>query len=331
MEGIKLSAAFSTSLESPDHIRLAEDLGYHRAWLYDGGPMGADVWMMLALAAERTERIGLGPGVTIPSFRHPAVTASSAVALEGLAPGRVAVGLGTGLAPRTMGDRPIPWSYMIRYIETFRALLRGETAQWKGRKIRMLHPGASVFPVELPIYIAAQGPKGLAVARDLADGLFVVSTVPEQAREFAEVANLVWGTVLDEHESDADERVRAAGGPGLMPVLHAGYEMFGEDFVASLPGGRQWLEVIKRAPEDERHLAIHKGHLRYLNEADEAAWDAGAHALLRKFTISGTAAEVRSKVESYADQGVTELVYGPMQHDVERELRAVARAVGVST
>ena len=49
---MKLSAAFATSLESPDHIRLAEDLGYHRAWLYDGGPMGADVWMMLALAAE---------------------------------------------------------------------------------------------------------------------------------------------------------------------------------------------------------------------------------------------------------------------------------------
>jgi 5,10-methylenetetrahydromethanopterin reductase len=86
---------------------------------------------------------------------------------------------------------------------------------------------------------------------------------------------------------------------------------------------------VKRAPEDERHLVVHKGHLRYLNEADEAAWGAGAHTLLRGLTISGTAEEVRSKVESFAEQGVTELVYGPMT-DVERELRAMADAVGVS-
>ncbi len=324
---MKLSAAFSTSLESPDHIRLAEDLGYHRAWLYDGGPMGADVWMMLALAAERTERIGLGPGVLVPNLRHPTVTASAAAALEGLAPGRVAVGLGTGFAGRTMGGGPIPWSYMTRYIETLRGLLRGETVQWDGAKMRMQHPHASVFPVEIPIYVAALGPKGLGIARDLADGLYALSRVPEEAREFAQVAYLAWGTVLEDHESDSDERVRAAGGPGLMAIIHGGYDMFGEDFVASLPGGRQWLEVVNRAPEDERHLVVHKGHLRYLNEADDAAWDAGAHTLLRELTISGTADEVRSKVESYAEQGVTELVYGPMT-DVERELRALADAVG---
>ena len=324
---MKLSAAFATSLESPDHIRLAEDLGYHRAWLYDGGPMGADVWMMLALAAERTERIGLGPGVMVPNLRHPAVTASAAVALEGLAPGRVAVGLGTGFAGRTMGGKPIPWPYMTRYITTLRALLRGETTEWDGGKVRMQYPDSSLFPMEIPIYVAAQGPKGLGVARDLADGLFALSSVPEHAGEFDEVAYLAWGTVLDEHESDGDERVRAAGGPGLMAILHGGYEMFGEDFVASLPGGPQWLDVVNRASEDERHLVVHKGHLRYLNEADEAAWDAGIHTLLRELTISGTADEVRRKIESFAEQGVTELVYGPMT-DVERELRLMTDVVG---
>ena len=324
---MKLSAAFATSLDSPDHIRLAEDLGYHRAWLYDGGPMGADVWMMLALAAERTERIGLGPGVLVPNLRHPAVTASAAVALEGLAPGRVAVGVGTGFAGRTMGGGPIPWSYMTRYIKTLRGLLHGETTEWDGAKIRLHHPDASVFPVGIPIYVAAQGSKGLGVARELGDGLFSLGSVPEHALEFGEVAFLAWGTVLDEHESDSDPRVRAAAGPGLMALLHGAYEMIGEDFVASLPGGPQWLEFVKRVPEDERHLVIHKGHLRYLNEADQAAWNAGAHALVRDFTITGTADEVRKKVESYADQGVTELVYGPTT-DVERELRTMAEVVG---
>lgn len=324
---MKLSAAFATSLESPDHIRLAEDLGYHRAWLYDGGPMGADVWMMLALAAERTERIGLGPGVLVPDLRHPAVTASAAVALEGLAPGRVAMGVGTGFAGRTMGGKPIPWSYMTRYIEALRGLLRGGTVRWDGAKMRLQHPDASTFPVDVPIYVAALGPKGIAVARDLGDGLYALSRVPDEAREFAEVAYLAWGTVVDEHESDGDERVSAAGGPGLMAVVHGGYELFGADFVASLPGGPQWLEVVNRVLEDERHLVVHQGHLRYLNEADRAAWAAGAHALLRDLTISGSVLEVRQKVERLAEQGVTELVYGPMT-DVERELRAFSAAVG---
>jgi len=313
---VKLSAAFATSLESPDHIRLAEDLGYDRAWLYDGGPLGPDVWMILALAAMKTERIGLGPGVLVPTLRHPVVNASAAAALECLAPGRAAVAFGTGVSGWVMGGKPIPWSYMRRYVQAFRALLHGETVAWNGGKIRMLHASVPT-PVEIPVYIAAIGPKGLAVAHDVGDGLFAMSRVPAQAREFS---------VLTELESDADERVRASGGPGLMPIFHGGYEMFGEDFVASLPGGRQWLEVVRRAPEDERHLIVHQGHLRYLNEADEAAWQAGAHALLRKFTISGTADEVRGNVEALADQGVTELVYQPI-HDVERELRALASAV----
>ena len=59
---MQISCAFPTTLDSPDHIRIAEDLGYERAWLYDTPQQSPDVWMMLALAADRTERIGLGPG-----------------------------------------------------------------------------------------------------------------------------------------------------------------------------------------------------------------------------------------------------------------------------
>ncbi|MGZ4274846.1 MAG: LLM class flavin-dependent oxidoreductase, partial [Solirubrobacteraceae bacterium] len=46
---------------SPQQVALAEQLGYGRAWLYDTPQQSPDVWMTLALAAERTERIGLGP------------------------------------------------------------------------------------------------------------------------------------------------------------------------------------------------------------------------------------------------------------------------------
>ena len=64
---MKISAQFAASLDSPEHIVAAEQLGYDRAWLFGTPHESPDAWMMLALAAERTTRIGLGPGVLVPS------------------------------------------------------------------------------------------------------------------------------------------------------------------------------------------------------------------------------------------------------------------------
>src|ERR1700728_4283302 len=75
---MKISAQFATSLSSAEHILAAEQLGYDRAWLFDTPHESPDVWMMLALAADRTATIGLGPGVLVPTLRHPMVNASAA-------------------------------------------------------------------------------------------------------------------------------------------------------------------------------------------------------------------------------------------------------------
>ena len=93
---MEVSCAFPTALDSPDNIALAEQLGYHRAWIYDTPQQSPDVWMTLALAAQRTERIGLGPGVLVPSLRHPMVNAAATATLCALAPGRVAVSVSLG-------------------------------------------------------------------------------------------------------------------------------------------------------------------------------------------------------------------------------------------
>src|SRR5919107_4758973 len=129
-----ISYATPTTLDSPEHVVIAEELGYKRAWFYDTPQQSPDVWMMLALAAERTERIGLGPGVLVPSLRHPMVNAAATAALEALAPGRVAVSFGTGFTGRrAMGiPSPIKWSYVEDYIRAYRGLLRGETIEWEG-------------------------------------------------------------------------------------------------------------------------------------------------------------------------------------------------------
>ena len=81
---MRISVAFPPIPETPDHIALAEKLGYETAWVYDTPALQLDVWMVLALAAMRTERIKLGPGVLIPSLRHPMVTASAIATLVDL-------------------------------------------------------------------------------------------------------------------------------------------------------------------------------------------------------------------------------------------------------
>ena len=331
--GMQISSQFATSLDSPEHVAVAEGLGYDRAWLHDTAAHSPDVWMMLALAAKRTTRIGLGPGVLVPTLRHPMVTASGTAALSALAPGRIAVAFGTGFAgARAMGAKPSTWSYLRDYVHTFRALLQGQTVDWDGGLMRMLHPAghAPSRPIAIPVLISALGPKGLAVARELADGLFSVNGETEFAKHFTWAALGVHGTVLVEGEALDSPRLRAAAGPGNALAYHAAYE-FGGD-VTHLPAGQVWLDVVNQTPERERHLVVHDQHLVALNQADEAAWAAGSWAAIPTTTLSGTAAQLTKRLALIAEQGVTEIVYQPTGPDITRELEAfitAARAVPV--
>jgi 5,10-methylenetetrahydromethanopterin reductase len=63
-----------------------------------------------------------------------------------------------------------------------------------------------------------------------------------------------------------------------------------------------------------------------LNEADQAAWDAGGSALLEQATVSGTADQVAARLSDLADGGVTELVYQPCGPDIRRELETFMAA-----
>jgi 5,10-methylenetetrahydromethanopterin reductase len=219
-----------------------------------------------------------------------------------------------------MGYRAIRWSFMDAYIRAYRGLLRGETIEWEGARMRMLHPPGhgAPRPVEVPVMISALGPKGASVARELADGLFVTLSLPDFAKEFAQVSYLFWGTVLDEGEDPDSERVRAAGGPGLALAYHGAYEFNAP--LSELAGGPEWQAVVERTPEHERHFAVHEQHCVGLNAADRAAWDAGGYEMLEQATLSGTADQLGARLAELAAAGVTELVYQPCGPDIRREL-----------
>src|SRR3979411_839748 len=94
---LALSCAFATSADSHEHVRIAEELGYERAWFYDSPALYPDVWVQVCRGSERTRRIGLGPGVLVPSLRHPMVNAAAIATLVGQAPGRGAGASGAGV------------------------------------------------------------------------------------------------------------------------------------------------------------------------------------------------------------------------------------------
>lgn len=327
---LTLSAAFATSLDTPEHIRIAESLGYARAWAYDSPALYPDVWAMLALAADRTDTIGLGPAVLVPHLRHPMTNAAAIAMLEAMAPGRVAVAIGTGYTARlTMGKQALSWAWTRAYLDCLTSLLRGERAEWGGEPIELLmrEGFGAARPMDVPIILGATGPKGLGHARDIgADGVFL--TMPNEVPEGWDWSvSLQFGTVLDDGESAESERVLDAAGHAAAVVYHGMYEAGGRALVEGLPNGAAWCDSIERSePEGSRHIAVHAGHLFELSEHDRKAVTGEAITMLG---MARTAAEWKQAVEGYAANGLTELAYQPAGDDIAGELERFAAAVGL--
>jgi 5,10-methylenetetrahydromethanopterin reductase len=327
---IELSCAFATELATPDHIAVAESLGYRRAWCYDSPAIYPDVWMMLGFAAQRTSTITLGPGVLIPSLRHPMVTAAAIGTLAALAPGRVEVGIGSGFTGRiSMGRRPMRWDDVRRYVMTLRALLRGDTVEWDGAPIAMLHPlrATPSRPIDVPIVIGADGPRGLAVAHELGDGVFSANPRFLGDIDVDRRTLLMWGSVLRDGEEPTSARIIDTLGPATAVWYHVAYDRGGPEAVDALPAGRAWRERIERAPVGRRHLAVHAAHQLELNDADRVLYPEAASAIANA-TLVGDPARIRDQVVAWQASGITEVAFQPAGPDIPGELERFAAAVG---
>ena len=119
-----------------------------------------------------------------------------------------------------------------------------------------------------------------------------------------------------------------AAAPGTVVLYHAMYERGGAAAVDALPGGRSWREAIETYPPDERHLAIHAGHLVKANPSDEPHVS-DLIPLASSTALTGPAEQIAEKIAGFATLGVTEIVYQPAGSDIERELNAFASAAGL--
>jgi 5,10-methylenetetrahydromethanopterin reductase len=189
--------------------RRAEAAGWHGMLVVDSQNLSADSYVGLTLAAAGTETIGLGTGVTNSVTRHPAVTASAAMAVQDVSNGRMFLGIGRGdSALAHLGRSPARLAGFERYIDVLQRYMRGEAVAFD--EIPMADDiAAPVADLELadhpewsrirwfksevakvPVEVAATGPRVIAMAGRLADRvMFTVGAVEERLRWGIDTAN----------------------------------------------------------------------------------------------------------------------------------------------
>ncbi len=218
---IEVSCGLPPGPDFSDLAVLAESLGYSRVWIFDSAPLWEDPFIHLALAAERTSRIGLGTAVLIPHERSEMATASAIATIARLTGGRFRACFGTGgTARRTMGQRPLTLRFLKGYVTAVRGLLAGETVTIDGQPARMLHgEGLAVpRPIDVEIWLSVFGPRGIELATETADGIIGLPMEHELP-----IAMLMPATVLEPGEDRGSQRVREAAGPWQVVAYHEAY------------------------------------------------------------------------------------------------------------
>ncbi|MGY1690731.1 LLM class flavin-dependent oxidoreductase [Geodermatophilus sp. SYSU D01105] len=143
----------------------AERWGFDGLLLADSENLVGDPYVELALAAGATERLRLGPAVTNPVTRHPAVTASAVATLHIESGGRAVVVLGRGdSAVRQLGLRPATSEELQSGLDQLQGFLRGQAVPAPGGiSARMAWVGP-FGATEVPVSVAATGPGTIALA-----------------------------------------------------------------------------------------------------------------------------------------------------------------------
>jgi F420-dependent oxidoreductase-like protein len=179
----------------------AERLGFDSLWSAEA--YGSDAVTVIAWAAARTERIGVGTSIMQMPARSPAATAMTAITLDHLSNGRFRLGLGTSGPQVSEGWHGVPFGKPLgrtrEYVEIVRAILRRDKpVEFHGEHYEIpAPPGPGVtglgkplktivhpMRADLPVYLAAIGPKNVALAAEIADGWLPTFFAPAHARIF---------------------------------------------------------------------------------------------------------------------------------------------------
>jgi F420-dependent oxidoreductase-like protein len=176
--------------------REAEKLGYDSAWAAEA--WGVDAITPLAWLGAQTTTLKLGTAIMQLPGRSPANAAMTAVTLDMLSGGRFLMGLGTSGPQVVEGWHGQEWGKPLgktrEYVEIVRAIMRRERLEHHGEHYDIPVRGgtglgkplklmARPLRADIPIYLAAIGPKSVEQAFEIADGWLPIFWSPEKARQ----------------------------------------------------------------------------------------------------------------------------------------------------
>jgi len=169
-----------------EQAQVAERCGYDIVWLADER-FYREVYSCLTHFAAQTTRVRLGPCVTDPYARHPALTASAIATLDEISGQRAMLAIGAGISGfAELGiTRHKPAKAIEEAVQLIRRLLRGEKVDFHGETVHFNDGKLSFTPVraDIPIYVASNGPLGHRTAGMVADGAIMEAcATPEELR-----------------------------------------------------------------------------------------------------------------------------------------------------
>ena len=164
-----------------------EAAGFDYMWFADSHVLWSDIYTQMAVCLDHTRRLRFGPLVTNPRVREWSVAASILARLVQIGAGRLDVAVGRGdSSVRVMGQRPATLKQLTDFCAALRTMLRGETCDYENARAPVRLDWAD--PYELPIWIAAYGPRALAAAGAHGDGLVIQLADPGLCQWMAEQA-----------------------------------------------------------------------------------------------------------------------------------------------
>jgi F420-dependent oxidoreductase-like protein len=320
----------TSPLELIELAQEAERLGYDSAWAAEA--WGTDCVTVLSWLGATTQRIKLGSAIMQIPGRTPALTAMTAATLDLLSGGRFLLGLGTSGPQVVEGWHGEPWGKPLlktrEYVEIVRAALRRELVEHHGEHYdipvsdgtglgKPLKLMARPLRAEIPIYLAAMGPKAVAQAFEIADGWLPIFWTPEKARE-------VFGDAMNGARADFDVA------PSTMLVLtddiEAGIELL-KPYYALYVGG-----MGARGKNFYNDLASRYGYEAearkiqelYLAGSKRDAAAAVPDAFVDEVALVGPKERIAEQVEAWKESGATSLLAATRQPEA---LRALAEIV----
>ena len=306
--------------------RMAEESGYGEIWMTEGS--GRDSLTQLTAIASVTSRIGLGTGI-LPMFsRTPLITAMSSAGLAASSDGRFILGLGVGNRSATEDGHGVAYSQPMEHLSDMvhivRALLRGEEVNHQGKAITVNRAtlGDANPKGDVPIYLAALGPRMLQLAGTIADGVLLSWTAAsylEQAIQLVRDGSTRAGRDPSEVAISGYLRV------GVTDDLEAGRASLQRE-IARYASGIHYQSFFRNTGFGAEMIGVQSGRDHAYNPATAAAI---GDKMQSELGVVGPAEVCRARIEQLREMGLAKpviapLTVGDMKESYERTIQALA-------